>query len=420
MRVLSTRHMGPGSAVGLLREELDRQGISVQLITEQDGQTSVVRCVLRARDSSVLADSSGRGSGPQAQASALFEAWENHCHRAGFDEFRNDPDCLRLMPAKAVADQPALRNDALIHRLAAEFPDKQISCLRFEPISADGEALWYPAFARFPWFLQYPVPGEEIPYRPYLRYATNFGTAAGTSESEALLHALLEVIEGDAFSLALLDWSVSKDNVTRTVDPADLPRDLQELCGLIEHTAGRSPLICEITTDIGVPAYCALPSHSTYVGAGGAGAATTPGYAVERALGEFLQVHVTQCENPERQAQLRRMLDRLEPWPVLARCMVLDPAPISAASRTVPGRPPGWWDPVPITVEAQLDSVTQALTRVGMSGYYVRWNSAGSTVPVVTVLVPGLETFFLSRVGIPLLPTGRGIHKLASVAGGGR
>lgn len=420
MRVLNTRHMAPESAVGVLREELDREALSVQLITRSETRTSVVRCLLRTRERSVVADASGRGAGPQAHASALFEAWENFCHKSGFDALRGNADRMRLIPAKQIADQPALRGDALIPRLAAEFPDARIACLRFDPIHTGTDALWYPAFARFPWFLQYPVPGEDVGYHSYLRYATNFGTAAGVSEPEALLHALLEVIEGDAFSLSLLDWCTSADSVARTVDPVDLPHDLRQMCEQIEHAMGSSPLICEITTDIGVPSYCALPSRSTYVVSGGAGASTTPGYAVERALGELLQTHVTHSEQPERLAQLRRKLARLESWPVLERCMTLDGTHLSGKSQPVPHRPSGWWDPPPVSVESQLETVTHALGKAGLSGYYLRWNSVESAVPVVTVLVPGLETFFLSRTGVPVLPTGRGIHTLPALAGDGR
>ncbi|MFC9897692.1 YcaO-like family protein [Nocardia sp. NPDC127579] len=384
---------------------------------ESETQTNVIRCILRDPENRVVADASGRGVGWAAKASAMFEAWENYCHRSGFDEFRNDAERMRSIPGKEISNQPLLGRDSLVHRMADEFPDTRIACIRFDSIGGKSEPIWYPAFARFPWFVQYPVPGDDIGYHPYLRYSTNFGTAAGMSESEAILHALLEVVEGDAFSLALLGWTFDANPIAWTINPDDLPGDLQQLCTQFEGVAGCEPVICEITTDIGIPAYCALPVRSPHLVTGGAGAATTPGYAVERALGEMLQTHVTLTARPERDAQLRRKLTRLKAWPALESCMTLDGARLAGIAQHMPRRPTGWWDPAPITVEAQFRSVTQALESAGMPGYYVRWNAADSAVPVVTVLVPGLETFFLSRVGVPMLPTGRGVHKLPTRTG---
>ena len=90
--------------------------------------------------------------------------------------------------------------------LARDYPRGRVACLRFLPLAGAADAaLWYPAFARFPWFLQYPVVGDGG-YDSCLKYATAIGTAARVTEDEALLAALTEAVEGDAVSLALLDW----------------------------------------------------------------------------------------------------------------------------------------------------------------------------------------------------------------------
>jgi ribosomal protein S12 methylthiotransferase accessory factor len=46
----------------------------------------------------------------------------------------------------------------------------------------------------------------------------------------------------------------------------------------------------------------------------------------------------------------------------------------------------------------------------GLRAYTFAWNP-GDVMPVVTVLVPGLETFFLAAKGIPVLPGSRGLHR---------
>ncbi|WP_143591328.1 YcaO-like family protein [Thermoactinospora rubra] len=407
MRALRTRQAPVLDAIAALRAELDRHGLSAEVVEQTQGRIGVAGCVLRDSEGSVMGESSGRGGGPQAVASALFEAWENCCHKHGFEKLRRDPSRLRVVQAKEIAAQPALHDDAMVHRLAADFPDGHVACLRFDPISGGGDPIWYPAFARFPWYPQYPVEDDHPRYRPYLRYATNFGTAAGISEQEALVHALMEAVEGDAFSMALMNWYVTFDACPAAVCQEDLPEDLRRLCAEAERVIGCPPLVFDITTELGIPAFCAMPSRLSYLGAGGAGASTIPAYALERAVGELVQAYVNIVDDPEHDRRLHRRLSRLSRWPALERCVTLDPADLVARSERAPSRPPQWWDPP--DAAPRIDTLTAALADAGLTGYFLRWNDGA--VPVVTVLVPGLETFFLSRAGVPVLPTGRGARR---------
>ncbi|GAA3116847.1 YcaO-like family protein [Planomonospora alba] len=414
MEGLRTRRMPLRDAVAVLQAELAGHGLSAEVVERERGGIGVTRCVLRDSRGRVVARSSGRGSGAEAAAGALFEAWEHHCHKSGFAAFRDDGTRMRRIPAGEIAGQPALADDALVHRLAADLPNSRIACLRFDPVHGDADPLWYPGFARFPWYLQYPVVDDGTGYHAYLRYATNFGTAAGTSEPEALLHALLEAVEGDALSHALLDWYADPGGRPRRVRPDDLPADLRRLCDDVEQAIGCSPLILETTTGLGIPAFHALPSRPAHLGVGGGGASPIPAHALARALGELVQAHVTVTEDPDRDRHLRRRLDRLGGWPLLRRCATLDPGDLIARSEHARSRPRSWWEAAGTDpgVAARLAAATGALAREGFRCYYVRWNERDSPVPVVTVLVPGFETFFLSRSGIPVLPTGRGARRL--------
>ena len=411
MRAARSRGVAVSTALELLKSELDDLGL-VATVTGGGDCAAVMRCQLRDGAGLVVADTSGYG-GPNAVASAMFEAWQHFWHKRGFSAMRSDPQRMRIMPVSELVSQSSLAADAMVHRLARDYPQCNIACLRYDPLFNADEALWYPAFARFPWCRQYPVPGDGG-YAPYQRYATASGTATGTSTAEALLHAVLEVIESDAVSLALLDWYLDDHTAPRQVLPEDLPADLRLMMAEAESVTGCAPAVFDVGTDLGVPAFIAMPSRPGPLGGGGEGASLMPGYALERALGELVQAHCWLARNPQDDARLRRMADNLSGWPVLERCARLDPVDLAERAEPARPRPPKWWDAPELDVTGQLNEVTRRLSVASYQGYYLRWNAEDAAVPVVTCLVPGLETFFLARQGIPVLPTGRGTSRVAA------
>jgi ribosomal protein S12 methylthiotransferase accessory factor len=407
-------------ALDAIYAEFDRRGLKLQLITIGNESVSVIRCDVLDENGVVLSESAGKGGGKQTYASALFEAWEHHSHRQGLDELRHDRAYARTLAAGEVVTQPALARDAMLHRLAADFPRSRVGCLRFDrlPAGADqfpaganqlpagvGE-VWYPAFVKCPWYQQLPIPGDDMEYRPYLRYASNNGTAAGTTEAEALLHGLMEVIERDALSIAFLDWYMTSDAPPRKQEPTSLTADLRELYDDVGRAVGEEPLIFNITTELGFPVFFTVPARPTYLGVKGSGASMIPSYALERALSELVQVHVNTRDLGLDHA-LRGRLANLDKWPRLARCVVMDPVDLAARAVPMPDRPQAWWTSPEGDVTTQFNRALGVLARSGFTGYRFGWNDGTTSIPVLTVLVPGMEEFFLSQKGIPILPTGR-------------
>lgn len=418
MGASGAREVPVGTAIATLQAEFARRRLTAELSTRGYGAAAVTHCELRDEDGAVVAQAAGRGGEDHSRAGALFEAWEHYCHIRGFRDLQRDPLHMMLMSPAEILAQPALAPDAMMRRLAADFPASRIGCFRYDPLFGASQPLWYPGFARFPWYPSCPIPGDDGSYAPYLRYATNFGTAAGVSGSEAALHALMEAVEGDAFSLALLDWYAGGSAAPRLVHPGDLPEGLRQYCAEAAAAIGCQPLLFDVTTDLAVPAFCALPSQPGWLGAGGAGAAVSPAHAAERALSELVQAHVSIAGDPGRDGDMRRRLASLTGFPVLQRCAMLDPADLVSRSEQAPWRPPDWWEPPATDVAAQLAAVTRGLAGAGLRGYQLRWNPGAAAPPVLTVLVPGLETFFLSQAGIPVLPTGRAASRLSSPAPG--
>lgn len=403
-----TRVLPAADAVSLLRAELGRREVEAAVQRCGGRRAGVARCQLRDRQGNVVADTSGYGEGAQADASALFEAWQHHQHQAGFAEARQDPRRVRVMSPIEILVQGGLDGDAVVAGLARDYPGARVACLRFLPLPGTaGDALWYPAFARFPWFRRCPVAGDGG-YDPHLKYATAIGTAAGVTEDEAWLAGLTEAVEGDAVSGALLDWH-ARGKAPRRVHGEQLPARVQEL---LAEAAGELGGVClfDVTADdLQVPAFIAVPDRPGLPGVYGEGASLSGASAAERALGEMMQAHAT-VDVAAHGAHVQAAIARLERWPVIARCAAMDPGDLAGRAVPAPARRPQWWDDPDLDPPGQLAELARVLDTAGFQAYAFAWNPGGA-VPVTTVLVPGLETFFLAARGIPVLPGSRGLQR---------
>jgi ribosomal protein S12 methylthiotransferase accessory factor len=298
-------------------------------------------CTVRNSGGHELAHSSGKGGAGHARASALFEAWQHLQHLQGQRSLPGDQR-LRLMKLTDVLDQPELA------------------------------AVWYPAFARNPSYRWHPADGDNLEYEPYLRYSYDSGTASGISESEALLHGLLEVIERDSLSAAFLDWYLRRPPRVRVIDPGSLTAELSALHGTVSEFIGSPVLLADISSDIGVCAYAALPGAEQFPGSIGSGASLFPAYAAERSLTELAQaVHFARLDIDTTHES---RLENLRPWPFLERCATLDKVPFRAAART-PGDFTSQHPSVTMgtSIDAQIEFLTGLLEQRGCGS---RWCTA--------------------------------------------
>jgi ribosomal protein S12 methylthiotransferase accessory factor len=299
----------------------------------------------------------------------------------------------------------------MLRRLADDYPAAKLGCLPYQPIDGRSAAIWYPAFARNPAYRWHPAAGDDLEYEPYLRYSYDSGTASGISVREALLHGLLEVIERDSLSVAFLDWYLREPPRVRAVDQGSLPGELRALLGEVSEFIGCPVVIADISTDIGVAAYAALPDTDLFPGSIGSGASLSPAYAAERSLTELAQaVHFARLAIDTTHES---RLDNLRAWPLLKRCAVLDKRPFRTAA-AIPAdftrpRPSA---PMNTSIGAQIGILAGRLAAGGFRPYFFSWTPAGADCPVVTVLVPGLDWFAMVHSATAVLPTGRAMTTL--------
>jgi ribosomal protein S12 methylthiotransferase accessory factor len=124
------------------------------------------------------------------------------------------------------------------------------------------------------------------------------GLASGNTDGEAILHALLERIERDAYVL----WQVSPDVEPVALDPRSFANPVIEALAGRVHRAGLSLRLFDITSDIGIPSYSAFIAprdigdrrHARFVDAThGCGTHPNPMRAAIRAITEAAQSRLT-------------------------------------------------------------------------------------------------------------------------------
>jgi ribosomal protein S12 methylthiotransferase accessory factor len=404
-RACGEREASVTEALAIIESVLADAALTVAFVSGGPAGFPVHRCSVHDRDGRLVAESLGKGRGAQSRASALFEAWQHLQHQRGQARLPTLTDRVACLSIADVLAQPPLGQEQMLRRLGSDFPDVAVACLRLEPLRGGGEPLWYPAFTRSPSCRDHPIPGDDLDvYAAYLRYAFDNGTATGVSRAEALLHGLLEVIERDALSHALLDWYLGKSSPIRVIDPVGLSPELRNL-----HRDIGPVLLAEITSDLAVPAYCAIPAVAgEHPGVLGSGASLRAGYAMERALTELAQSTFNMSLGVD--TTLDNRLATLRPWPLLERCAHVDPEsllPRLVFAEPAPSDPPG------PSVHEQIDLLLDRLEAAGLAAYSFEWTEAGTRCPVLTVIVPGLDAFSMVHNAVPVLPTGRAMRLLA-------
>jgi len=242
-------------ALDLIQEELNALNLTYRLqLLGAKGDT--VHVQLLDANNSVVADGTGKGSGAECLVGALFEALEHYCACRIDDKHQH-----LLVKIGDLAEVEECRNERVISLLSAE-PDKTVMARKYS--SVDQAELHYPVFITDPFhWRQPPAAGETFDCRTLIRYGSNSGTAIGSTEDEAFVHAVNEVIERDACSLFLRKFFyMPEGEKLNLVSFAALPEDLGQLARAIAEEVAAEVYIIDITSRFSVPTYIAVAERS--------------------------------------------------------------------------------------------------------------------------------------------------------------
>jgi len=257
------------------------------------------------------------------------------------------------------------------------------------------------------------VPATAAGYMLYEGYGppcfdivTSTGLASGNTLEEAICHALCELIERDAWTLAdLLTGNGSPEHFERYPE-IDLGAADSRIRGMLRQfaKAGLQPLVKDMTSDVGVPSIMASSAEETGaipLAHLGFGAHPDPMVAVSRAISELAQSRAVDIQGVREDLSAPD-----EPVPSYLQHVKR----VAEIDRTswyhCPGRRRRQWSELGGAVHSDiLDDIrfmVGGLHRAGLDQVIVVDLTAEELgVPVVRVFVPGLESWAAdhSRIG---------------------
>lgn len=293
------------SAIGASNERVSSSSISVQKIRryiDESGLTLVERsfgefaqastCTISSSDG-FRTEGHGKGIGSQCMASALFEAIEHyHYFKEDVQSLVSSSELdLSNNGSYLVGGSPPVEKMFAGSRAA-------LSCVQFESLLNPSVCVDFPLALLNPYY-EAPTEAERKAIRNtgLYRYATNSGTASGVNKDEALLHAILELIERDAVGLMVVRCALRERALPVSVVSQDsLPKHSLKIIESVSEQADAKIEIFDITSEIGVPTFmCSLESNE----AGkyrffGSGSSCLAEYALERGVLEAFQGYCLQ------------------------------------------------------------------------------------------------------------------------------
>jgi len=312
----------------------------------------------------------GKGKGPvQAKVSAMMEAIERYSgeyHRDVMEYASFETLGIRraLDPADLILPRPLEENEKLHWTLSWDL-------LNEEEIMVPSNAVFHP----------YDCLGQTTP----LFISDTNGLASGNVIEEAVLHALLEVIERDALSRAERRHSMGTRLSVGDAGPVREILDLYAKNGIEIHL-----WLLEGWTSIPTVAAAAddTVAKDPSLLVMGAGTHLDPSIAALRALTEVAQSRASQLQggrvNPDRQHLIERIgYDRMKR---INREWFCD-APFTSLER-LPNLATEYFDE---DIGVALDEVGKEAERVLVC------DLTRTTVPVVRVIVPGFEVSHMNK-----------------------
>ncbi|MFC6689312.1 YcaO-like family protein [Jhaorihella thermophila] len=251
----------------------------------------------------------------------------------------------------------------------------------------EGREIWIPAdLCRSP-------PKEGL-----LTQVDTNGLASGATRGEAILHALLEVIERDAVSQHLFFDIYGGDDrdppARRAIASQTLPPGCADYLGRLSE-GGVSIALTEISTDIRVPVVECTIADAAYPSAAGVVCMTFGGWGCDPVMEHAVNRALTEAH----QARIGTIQSARDSFNLIERRSPLRPAPDPGPDEQSFGRGP----PVQPSdsIAEDVDAILRRLREVGVDQAIVAdMTDPAIGLPVVRVRVPDLSVFVVDRARV--------------------
>ncbi|UPG88635.1 YcaO-like family protein [Luteibacter aegosomaticola] len=379
-------------AMARVADTIHRHGLHAVSATFGDALCTV-EVELRRADGTTVATGHGKGNPTTARVGAMFEALEHYLSLFHPEAFRCTP-----IPVDAVCEGLGEGIDALLRAQAG----RAVGCRMYRHL-IDGTAAYIPLALAQPRYVRQAHPRDTFDYHGLERYASNSGTAIGSTDAEASLHAINECIERDDVSRWLhAHFHTLSDAPLRLVARATCDAAMEYAWRAAEAALDDDIILVDVGRHAGTTSRMAFSAHWPHdVHLYGAGSSMCPAHASERALAELVQQAIRSKGTPLMDAYAQQVVARVEAWPRLARACRAD-LPLrlrdAAVIQVGAGERLAWQAPA-----VMLQQTTAALAAEGYAPMACMIPTGGE-VSLCSVIIPGFSRYYLVGNGIPVAP----------------
>lgn len=282
------------------------------------------KCSLFDSVGNILDRGFGKGEAEVSAAGSMFEATEHW-----FARFENcNASVTTHCDSFKYANDARLPN-TLLAQLIRDSGRASIALRSYKSLSGGADQL-YPVGLSSPSYIDKRYEsrhGSEVDCFDYSRieaYSSNSGSAIGSTELDATIHGLLEVVERDSLSNFLVDAFLQRNAESmKVVARASLPEDLTELVRLAEMEVENDVTVLQLDNKFGIPCFCAALMGSQFpIEVTGFGCSLSRRHAFRRCIYELVQCyHITDKFYPsEFIRRTEQILARLSRFPLHLRC----------------------------------------------------------------------------------------------------
>lgn len=401
------RSLSLESAFRLIEEALISAGINWK-VDRFSTSVHAARCTLHDDTGAILAGGHGKGDEDSSLVGAMYEAAEHYWARYE----TADQNRIVYIRAKDFCRQYPDLSKHLPLILVEHLENKYLPVRQYQGI-ATSETCLYPLALAMPSYIDglrsgaLTNPRDQYDYRYLARYSSNCGVAIGANRTEAIIHGLLECVEGDALSRFLADvFLIRRNRAPARVDRTTLPSDLSEIACRIEKESKRRLLVFELTNRFHIPVFLALleggQSHFTVYGCG---ASLSRHHALSRSLYEAAQMLLIKSEYGWARDFDDLVARQLKEHPLHLRCSKFEfpESYFKAASGTVPYEVTASVD-YPSTIEEYLECLSSILVSEGAIPYTTELMRFDNGISVAHSFFEGQDYFSLVTSGSVVFP----------------
>lgn len=354
---------------------------------------STIRLILQ--DSTYIKTiGNGKGTGRQAYASALFELIEDFLYNTNAME-------TSLKYSTEISKKcKKLLYEYPIKELEKQTPSFELEMLKFKKLNEEDRFILYPSFL-FDVNSRESLPNNLI---HLTKYASNSGSAVGTTFNESLLHAINESIERDALSIHLGKTFFSTKHNMTLLNLENISSDFKEMINEVETTINGKIRIIEVTTEFNIPTYFVICKTMEHIlPFKGSGTSLNNAYALERAILECLQHYHLHDNDDEIFNQL--IVEKLQHFKNYKNSIMCN-HDISISTKTFRKDQ---------NSKNSVDEILKiVINRIESKGFKVYFNSLyeSDNIYYTKVIIPGFDNFQMINNGLVLVPGDRVINSI--------